>query len=549
MAVVEEVKGLFQRIIKAVKALQMYGADHPAVGEVHKSLFSDLEDYLLRFGDFLVEVKQFVVFCDGEEIFKDEDRNTSIPYRLFSDGVRSLGFHAGLSEDELKHFLGLLVKEVKPHEEDLATMIWESDFGHITCDIVQQGVETPEEVEQVDYLAELKGEKIHLAYPIEEDELRKFTVPISEVALTDDEITRVKGEVDDIEKSVYRDFIISFERAAISNDQSYIIFFDGLVDFAKQLLEMEDLEGIARLVRFTSHKDLIDREPLKLRFEKLVDFFNRKEFVKPFIEFIINNWQDIDQTIAREIMSLQDKRSLPILFDLYKESKGYELQQFLARRIVSFGEETIKYFRDVKEEGDEDEVLDTLKIIADTGIEHATDYLVELFSFPSSEVKMKAIENLIARGEGDAISNISRLINDPNEAVRIVTVKAIAQFGAKKFTERLFEIISEDDFKERSYEEKRAFVFAYCDLTRDAAIPLLDKLLNRWNPVKSGHVEEMRNLAALGLGRIGTSDSLSIVLKGSKSRRKALREAAVRGLKLFEKRGRDDREGSEKEGQ
>ncbi|HIE06251.1 MAG TPA: HEAT repeat domain-containing protein [bacterium (Candidatus Stahlbacteria)] len=548
MAVVEEAKTLFQQIIKTIKSLQMYGSSHPSVQEVHQSLFTNLEDYSLRFGELSLEIKQFSVFCDGEEIYKDEDRSSSLPYRLFSDGIRMVIFHPGITAEELKDFLHLLIKEVKPQEEDLATLIWESDFGHITCDIVQQGVEVPEEVEPVDYLSEKPGEKIHLAYPIEEDELRKFNIPISEVALNDEEISHLKDEVATLERSVFHDFIVSFERSPITNEQSYIIFFDGLTTLAQQLLSLGDLEGIARLIRLGTHEEFKVKEPLRLRFEKFVEYINSKDFVEPFIKYIINNWRSIDQTIAKEIMSLQDERSIPILFQIYRVSKGYDLEHFLARRMVNFGEACIKFFEKIVAEGEEDDVLTTLKIITDTEIKNTTDFLVSLFSFPSPEVKMKAIETMIALGEGDAISNISRLINDPNESVRTATVKAIARFNAKKFIEYLFEIITGDDFKDRIYEEKRAFVFAYCDLAKDLAIPFLEKTLNKWNPMKATAVEEMRNLAALGLGRIGSSESLSIILKGSKSRRKALREAAVRGLKLFEKRGRDDREGTEKEG-
>ncbi|RKX69951.1 hypothetical protein DRP53_06590 [candidate division WOR-3 bacterium] len=545
MAIVAEVKGLFQKLIKAVKALQMYGEGHPSFNEFFQNLYRDLDDYLLRFGDFTLEVQQFGVSCEGEEIYKDEDRSTSLPYRLFSDGIRAIGFHPGLTEAELKQFLSLLIKEVKPQEEDLATLIWEGDFSHISCDIVQQGVEVPEEVKPVDYLSERGEKKIHLAYPIEEDELRRFTIPLSEVALTDPEIEELKREVQMVDRAVYHDFIISFERAPLTSEQSYIIFFEGLSELARELLRLGDLEGIARLIRLGRREEFSNKEPLRLRFEKFVDFVNSEEFVRPLIRFLIENWTKVDQTIAREIMGLLDKRSIPTLFALYKEAKGYELEQFLARLIAGYGDAAIEFFTKVAEEREADDVLATLKIIGTTEMKDATKYIVGLFSFPSSEVKMKAIENLIALGEGDALTNISRLIADPNESVRIATVKAIAQFGAIKFADYLHEIITGDDFKDRSYEEKRAFVFAYADLLKEELIPFFEKGLNRWNPMKSNHIEEMRNLSALALGRIGTSSSLSVLLKGSKSHRKAVREASVRGLKLFEKRGRDDREGAE----
>jgi hypothetical protein len=97
-------------------------------------------------GALVVDVLPFELLRAGEVIYREEDRERSLAFKLFRDGVRRLTFEPGVPWAELLHFLEVMAIRstgIRQQEEDLTTMLRKAEFSAIGL-VAVEGF-TPEE--------------------------------------------------------------------------------------------------------------------------------------------------------------------------------------------------------------------------------------------------------------------------------------------------------------------------------------------------------------------------------------------------------------------
>lgn len=94
----------------------------------------------------VLDVLPFELLREGEVVYREEDRERSLAFKLFRDGVRRLTFDPEAPWAELLHFLEVMAIRstgIRQQEEDLATMLRKAEFGAIHL-VAVEGF-TPEE--------------------------------------------------------------------------------------------------------------------------------------------------------------------------------------------------------------------------------------------------------------------------------------------------------------------------------------------------------------------------------------------------------------------
>ena len=126
-------RDLIRLLVKAQKALRLYQANNAMAHRLEKELYAKLFAHLEEEGAFELTVQEFKLFLGEEVLYESNDRNDSLSFTLFRDGVRKLSFHPGLEDEELHSFLTCL-NRVGVHsndQDDLVTLFWEQDFKSI----------------------------------------------------------------------------------------------------------------------------------------------------------------------------------------------------------------------------------------------------------------------------------------------------------------------------------------------------------------------------------------------------------------------------------
>lgn len=119
---------------KAARAFTLYDPQNEAVRRFLQEYRDALAAFLAAHGPLDLEVRQFDLACKGEVVHSEKDREKSLAYRLFRDGIRRLVIQPGATwEEQLKMLEILSVRfiGVRQQEEDVVTLLTRAAFRSI----------------------------------------------------------------------------------------------------------------------------------------------------------------------------------------------------------------------------------------------------------------------------------------------------------------------------------------------------------------------------------------------------------------------------------
>ena len=105
----------------------------------------------LRPGDLVLEVRPAELIREGEVVYREPDRERSLAFRLYRDGVRRLTIARTVTWDELVGLLGVLSVRytgIRQQEDDIVTLLWRQRFKHITALAVEGFVALDDELDE-----------------------------------------------------------------------------------------------------------------------------------------------------------------------------------------------------------------------------------------------------------------------------------------------------------------------------------------------------------------------------------------------------------------
>ena len=134
-----DVASALQSLSRAARSFSLYDAQNEAV----KRLIADFRDKtvgLMRRAPLTVDIYPFELHLGEESVYKELDRERSLSFRLFRDGVRKLHFAPGVDWSEMVSLLEVLsirCTGVRQQEDDLITLLRKADFKHIAIEAVE----------------------------------------------------------------------------------------------------------------------------------------------------------------------------------------------------------------------------------------------------------------------------------------------------------------------------------------------------------------------------------------------------------------------------
>jgi hypothetical protein len=125
---------------RAARSFLLYDPGNDAIRRFIEDLrlkFRQAVDVLGRL-DF--EVRPFEMALSGEVVYRENDRERSLAFRMYRDGVRRLTISEGVEWDEILKLLEVLSVRytgVRQNEDDIVTLLWKAGFDHIDVDAVE----------------------------------------------------------------------------------------------------------------------------------------------------------------------------------------------------------------------------------------------------------------------------------------------------------------------------------------------------------------------------------------------------------------------------
>ncbi|MGH9320061.1 MAG: HEAT repeat domain-containing protein [Vicinamibacteria bacterium] len=124
---------LLRLLVKTQKAHRLYEAKNAVSERLEQELFERLTAFVSEEGEIQLTIQEAQIRCDEVVVLESADRNDSLAFLLYRDGIRRLSFGSGLEVEELRTFLRCLnrVAVLTNDQDDLVTLLWEQDFHSI----------------------------------------------------------------------------------------------------------------------------------------------------------------------------------------------------------------------------------------------------------------------------------------------------------------------------------------------------------------------------------------------------------------------------------
>ena len=129
-------------LARASRSYLIYDPRNEAIRAFLEEVKRSFEAYSSRYGDMDLHIRPFELMLGGQAVYLERDRERSLAFKLFRDGVRRMTIQAGVDWHELTQLLGVLsVRYVgirqNPAEDDIVTLLWKAGFSHINIEAVE----------------------------------------------------------------------------------------------------------------------------------------------------------------------------------------------------------------------------------------------------------------------------------------------------------------------------------------------------------------------------------------------------------------------------
>lgn len=125
---------------RAARAFALYDSKNAIIRRFIGEYRAHMEGALSKHGAMTLKVEPFELSLGAEVVYREEDRERSLAFRLFRDGVRTLTLHPGLPWEEcvqLLEILSLRFSGVRQQEDDVVTLLRRAAFTRIELTAVE----------------------------------------------------------------------------------------------------------------------------------------------------------------------------------------------------------------------------------------------------------------------------------------------------------------------------------------------------------------------------------------------------------------------------
>ncbi len=126
-------------LTRASRACLLYDFDNEAVADFLRELELRM-DRILAHGPLELVVQPWELVRAGEVVYRERDREKSLAFRLYYDGVRGITVHPRVTWDEIIRLVGILSLRflgIRQQEDDVVTLLWKADLEHIDVESVE----------------------------------------------------------------------------------------------------------------------------------------------------------------------------------------------------------------------------------------------------------------------------------------------------------------------------------------------------------------------------------------------------------------------------
>ncbi|MDB4908394.1 MAG: hypothetical protein JWO05_3178 [Gemmatimonadetes bacterium] len=541
------VEELLRVFVKSLRAHQLYLPNNP----IYKSAIDTVRNGFLpiwqRTDELVLSFSESDVRWAGQVVLADESKSAdSLPWIFYKDGVRELKIIPGFEDTEIVQLLDIIqkVRKANAEDDDLLTLLWESDFTTLRYRYVDLGLEPAAPLEDgAEPKEHVQAGEVSAAV---EEAVKESTagnlVNMSDFDSTlyfldEREIDYLQKEIDreykaDLRQNVLAIVLDIFETQADGPVREEIA--EILESLLVLLLAAGQFRGVAYLLREAQVAAQRGRDVASDQRERLSQLparLSAPESLSQLLQALDESPELPPQDELSELFEQLRPAALGTVFawlDRLENARLRPLLEQAAGRLASTNSaELVKLIlsNDVVVAREAVKRAGALKTLAAVGS------IAKLLSDGEADIRLLSVSALTEIGSPGALQALERAVEDRDRDVRVATVKALAARAYRPVLARVEGMVKGKVLKESDLTEKMAFFEGYGALCGEGGVAYLDGLLNGKSMFGRKEDPETRACAAIALGRVGSKSAMDALRKANEDKDVVVRNAVNRGLR------------------
>jgi len=587
-------------LVRTIKATRTYLANNPTLHKFQVELESRTWSCLKEAGDITLLVQQFDLLYENYSVYHNADRNDSLAFRLYGDGVRQITFREGLEPHELRGFIDVLKRsmETAQVQDDVVTLLWERDFRHIEYafipleDLTEESGEIVNPEDEEDAVSEGGGIPWPSGFapssedetpapvaentPAETGETPTVTGPVRErsddwepavhptpaydssigvqFGLTDEENAALAVAIGEEEGRQLGREVLEIVATILAHEDTPAGFLDSATAF-QRFIELAIEEGeVARANDLVARLRSIAADCAKsnAEFPGLAEQVVREVGRPSFLGLMaptLNARPEIDPGILTNFLVQLGPSAAPAICDLLGQVNHMKFRRALCEALAISCKNDVEVL--IERLGDTRwyvirNIVYVLGRIAHQGVERALDRALHHEDVRVRKEAVRALGNIESPTSRAYLVSAFR---DTDAGVRIQAAMTLAARRDDRASQSLLSVIQGSDFGRRDTNERQAFFEALGRCGSDSLVPRLEPMLTKGGFFRSANEEE-RLHAALALAWLGTPNALAVLNREITSKREPIRRAVEAALSAVRNAGlttRDSTPGEEED--
>ena len=482
---------------RAARSFLLYDPSNEAIRTFLEDLKAKFGAFTEQYGAMELDVRPFELVYQGDIIYLERDRERSLAFKMFRDGVRRLSVQDGVTWDELLRLLEILsirYTGVRQQEDDIVTLLWKAGFKNIEIEAVE-GV-MPDEEEEIDDAMGEGGQptekKTSYGAQVEAPADRDLPLPkfyragrLRYRELDQHEIDGLLSEVDARNLAVNALTLAEDMLEVVKNPTDPTVlddimsYLDEIRDF---LLAEEQLGHLSRLVVMLQ-KTFPDEPEL---IEPMLHRFSGPEALRRILKSIQKNHSSPPPELL-ELMGMIPADHLDQCINLLAMERNQTSRRILRHLVEHFiGGREVWFIQRLLEVDDPAVAADMLRCAGRVIPDSVYEFAPELASKGDAEVQDELLYHIEAADHPEVDKALLQLLDSDSEGVRIRTIDAMAVRQDTRAYRNLVDSVQERAFGKLSVREAESVGKAMATLQpNQARVLFVDwvkprNLIRRW---------------------------------------------------------------------
>ena len=544
------VRAVLQVLVKAQKALRLYHASNAISVRLQEECFSGMSAHLDQYGAFTLTIREFRILMGEDRVYESDDRNDSLAFVLFRDGIRKLTFNPGIEQRELQGFLACLnrVSVLSNEQDDLVTLFWEEDFRAIqyyAVDELATNVVGPRLQDQLASGSLEPGEGGGAPADVvnlKDIEQPAAFLPVDACRLSEQEIEALRAELARDESALFATAVVELAIELTlqeSPEEEQKSLAENLTSIVNRLLSEGKLEEVSRAfehLKGLTEMSFRDSQPVCALNAKLSQFLSAPEQVERFLEQAEGH-RSLKPAALTAYLARLDPGAVTALVPWMGRMTTPARRRAVAEAVLAAGDpgqsELERHLLTGEQVLDEAFLREISYVLVHTPASRALPMVEKLLRAPDVQVRRQMVAVLGRLKDPQTDELCLSVLADSDPEIRSSALDTLVRRGNPELAKSILDRATHaPEFYDRSLAEKRRVFAAVAKLGGVAALDLLVPLLRlderRWFASKT----EREGFAAVihGIRLVGTEESRELLREIADKGNRAVRAAALKAL-------------------